>query len=247
MHTSRNLVPPAVRRWVRRQQRRHRLQRVRFGTVDFGDLRRLTPISSAFGLDRGTPIDRYYIERFLSASSDDVRGRVLEMMDDAYTRRFGGDRVSIRDVLHSVPGNPQATIVADLSQDNAIPGDTFDCIICTQTLQFIYEPRAALRQLHRILKPGGVLLLTAHGTSRIARREGVDPWGEYWRFTEQALRRLFAETFPDGRVQVEVHGNVFSAVASLLGLAAEELSPAELDHRDPNFEVLLAVRAQKAV
>lgn len=240
------LVPREVRSWLRAQQRRYRLQWTRVGTVDFGRLRRLSPVSAAFGLDRGTPIDRYYIERFLSASSADIRGRVLEMMDDAYTRTFGGARVTGRDILHSVAGNPRATIVADLSRDNPIPDDTFDCVVCTQTLQFIYEPRTALRHLHRVLKPGGVLLLTAHGTSRIARREGADPWGEYWRFTSQSMRRLFAETFPGARVTVEAYGNVLAAVACLHGLAAEELSGAELDHRDPNYEVLLTVRAAKA-
>lgn len=240
------LVPLEVRRWLRAQQRRYRLQWTPAGTVDFGHLRRLAPLSSAFGFDRGTPVDRYYIERFLSASSADIRGHVLEMMDDAYTRTFGGARVTKSDILHSVAGNPRATIVADLSHDNAIPNNVFDCIVCTQTLQFIYDARSALRTLHRILKPGGVLLLTAHGTSRIARREGVDPWGEYWRFTAQAMRRLIAETFPGARVTVDAHGNVLAAVASLHGLAAEELSHAELDHRDPNYEVLLTVRAEKA-
>jgi len=168
------------------------------------------------------------------------------MMYDAYTRKFGGARVTRSDVLHSVAGNPRATIVADLTADNAIPTDAFECIICTQTLQFIYDFRAALRELHRILKPGGVLLLTAHGTSRIGRREGVDSWGEYWRFTAQSMRRLLAEAFGGGESRIEVYGNVLAAVANLHCLAAEELTRAELDHRDPDYEVLLAVRAVKA-
>jgi SAM-dependent methyltransferase len=239
------LVPVGVRDWMRAQQRRYGLQWARVGTLDFGDLRRVSPVSPVFGLDRGRAVDRHYVERFLAAHAADIRGRVLEFMNDTYTRKFGGDGVTRRDVLHSVAGNPNATIVADLTGDDPVPSDAFDCIICTQTLQFIYEPRVALRRLRDMLKPGGVLLLTAHGTSRIGRRAGVDDWGEYWRFTAQALDRLFAETFPEGDVHIEVYGNVLAAVATLHGLAASELSDAELEYRDPNYEVLLAVRAVK--
>jgi SAM-dependent methyltransferase len=240
------LLPVGIRDWIRAQQRRYGLQWARVGTLEFGDLHRVSPVSPVFGLDRGRTVDRHYIERFLTANAADVHDRVLEMMDDTYTRKFGGERVTRRDVLHSVPGNPDATIVGDLTRDDGFPSDAFDCIICTQTLQFIYEPRLALRQLRRMLKPGGVLLLTAHGTSRIGRREGVDDWGEYWRFTAQSLQRLFGETFVDDDVHIEVYGNVLAAIATLHGLAATELSGPELDYHDPNYEVLLAVRATKA-
>ena len=145
-----------------------------------------------------------------------------------------------------MPGNPKATVVADLTQADHIPADTFDCIICTQTLQMIYEPLAALRHLHRILKPGGVLLATSHGTSRVCRREGVDDWGEYWRFTSQSLTRLAAESFGRDNVNVTVYGNVLAAIAFLHGLATEELTTEELDSLDPDYEVLLALRAIKS-
>jgi SAM-dependent methyltransferase len=240
-------VPARGRAWLRAQQRRYRLQRTRMGTVELGALRRLRPVSRVFALDRGQPIDRYYIERFLSAHSSDVRGRVLEVGDDNYTVAYGGGRVSQSDVLHLTPGNPRATIVGDLTRADPIPSETFDCILLTQTLQMIYEVREALGNLHRILAPGGVLLATAHGISRVARREGVDPWGEYWHFTSQSLRRLFAERFPADRVEIEVYGNVLAAIASLHGLAAEELTSEELDHRDPDYELLIGVRAQKPI
>src|SRR3712207_5592488 len=45
--------------------------------VDFGDLRRTRPLSAQWGFDRGLPIDRYYIEGFLSANAADVGGCVL--------------------------------------------------------------------------------------------------------------------------------------------------------------------------
>jgi SAM-dependent methyltransferase len=168
------------------------------------------------------------------------------MGDDFYTRKFGGDRVTKRDVLHVVDGNPLATIVADLTCADNIPSDTFDCIIFTQTLEMIYDPRAALRHLYRILKPGGVLLSTSGGIKKIGRHEGVDPWGEYWHFTSQAVGRLFQEIFPAANVRVGVYGNVLATVATLHGLAAEELRQAELDYLDPDYEVLITVRAAKS-
>ena len=236
-------LPPGLRRWLRERQHRYRLQWPRRGTVDFGALRRLTPVSRIVGFDRGLPIDRYYIERFLGTHADDMQGRVLEIGDDRYTRQFGTARIRQSDVLHVVPGNPQATIVADLTRADTVPSASFDCIICTQTLQMIVDVEAALRHLARILKPGGVLLATNSGINRICRREGVDPWGEYWRFTTQSASRLLARAFPPANVRAVAYGNVLAAVAFLHGLAAEELTAEELDYHDPDFEVLVAVRA----
>jgi len=219
---------------------RRRLARVRFG-----NLRRLEPFSRVCGFDRGLPIDRYYIERFLFAHTSDIQGHVLEIGDDQYTRKFGGNRVTKSDILHVTEGNPKATIVADLTCANHILSDTFDCIIFTQTLQMIYDVWAALRHLYRILRPGGVLLLTSHGISKICRREGIDSWGEYWHFTTQSIRRLFQETFPAANITVEAYGNVLTGLAFLHGLAANELRREELDYFDPEYEVLITVRAVK--
>jgi SAM-dependent methyltransferase len=147
------------------------------GRIRFGSLRRIVPISREWGSDRGLPIDRYYIERFLRVHGADIRGHVMEIRDDAYTREFGGNRVTRTDVLHAVEGNPQATIVADLACADHIPSDTFDCVILTQTLQFIYDALAAVGTLHRILKPGGVLLATIPGISQSNRR--LERWDDH--------------------------------------------------------------------
>jgi hypothetical protein len=110
----------------------------------------------------------------------------------------------------------------------------------------IYDVNAALRTLHRILKPGGVLLLTSHGISKIGRRIGRDDWGEYWRFTTQSLERLIQENFPGAQASISSYGNIKSAVSFLHGLAAEELSKEDLDLLDPDYEVLLTARVVKA-
>jgi SAM-dependent methyltransferase len=196
-------------------------------------------------MERGRPIDRYYIEAFLKECSPDVKGRALELGDASYIRRFGAERVTQTDVLSYVAGGEETTIVADLTSCPHIPDGQFDCIIFTQALQMIYDLKAAMRELYRILKPGGVLLLTTHGTSKIARRLGKDDWGEYWRLTAQGLDALVSETMPGVKSDVRVYGNVLTATAFLYGLAAEDLTPQELDVVDDDFEVLVAARLQK--
>jgi SAM-dependent methyltransferase len=214
------------------------------GAVRFGDLRRLTPVSSNFGYDRGTPIDRTYIEGFLARNAGAIRGRVLEIGDDAYTRRFGSGHVTKIDVLHVREGNPKATLVGDLTNAPQIPSDTFDCIILTQTLHHIYDVRAALATVHRILKPGGVLLASAPGISQIASDEWGSQW--FWSFTDQSLRRLLEESFGSGNVEIETRGNVLASVAFLEGLATEDLRRDELDRIDPRYPLVVLARAAKA-
>jgi SAM-dependent methyltransferase len=215
------------------------------GLVRYGNLRRLRPISDDWGSRRGLPVDRYYIERFLARQAGDIRGRVLEVRDRSYTVRFGGDWVTQSDVLHKLPGNPEATIVADLEAiPPALPAETFDAIICTQTLQFIYDVKTAVSSLYHSLKPGGVLLITLPTIAQISPHD-MAQWGDYWRFTSLATRRLLEERCPDATVEVGAYGNVLTAVASLHGIASNELRQRELDAVDPNYEFLITARVQR--
>ena len=214
------------------------------GGVDFGDLRRTKPVSSVFGFDRGLPIDRVYIERFLGENSDVIHDRVLEVGDRSYTSRFGGAAVTQSDVLHAVEGSPGATIVADLTHATSIETDTFDCIIITQTLQFVYSIEAAVSEIHRILRPGGTVLCTVPGISQISRYD-MNRWGDYWRLTDLSARTLFETSFRSEDVSVTTYGNVLAATAFLHGIAASELSPDELEVRDPDYQINIAVRATK--
>lgn len=236
-----------ARRYLSREARR-RLARLAVwppvGWVRFGDLRRLKPISSDYGNSRGLEIDRYYIEKFLSEFSADVRGHVLEVKHNTYTTKYGGDRVMKSDVLHPVEGNLDATIVADLTKAEHLPSNVFDAIIFTQTLQVIYDIRTVIAALHRMLKPGGVLLATASGMAQLSL-EDFDRWGEYWRFTSQSARLLFEEEFGVGNISVRAYGNVLAAISFLEGLAVEDLKKEELDAVDRAYEVLIAIRAIK--
>ena len=214
------------------------------GWVRFGQLRRLKPVTTDYGNSRGLEIDRYYIEKFLSDHAADIHGHVLEIKHNTYTLKYGGDRVTRSDVLHKVQGNPHATIVADLSNGDHLPSDTFDTIIFTQTLQFIYDIHSTVATLYRILRPGGILLATMSGMAQISR-EDFEMWGEYWRFTSLSACLLFEEVFPKENILVHSYGNVLAAISFLEGLAVEDIKRKELDSHDPNYEVLIAIRAQK--
>jgi SAM-dependent methyltransferase len=199
------------------------------------------PLCREYGYSRGTPIDRYYIEAFLAEHSADIRGRVLEIGDDAYSRRFGGDRITRQDVLHVQAGHPQATIVGNLTEPGVLPEQAFDCIILTQTLHLIFDMAAAVDQVHRALRPGGVTLVTVPGISPIHGGPWKDSW--YWALTDLALARLLSGPFDSAKVSVTSRGNLFAATAFLHGAAVEEVDKARLDLFDPAYPVTVAARA----
>lgn len=213
--------------------------------VEFASLASLEPVSRAFGLDRGTPINRYYIDKFLAGHAGLIHGRVLEVGGSDYTRRFGGDRVARREVLHAVPGNPAATLIGDLADPATLPADAFDCFICTQTFDCIFAVQQAVQGAHRLLRPGGVLLATLSGLGQISRYD-LERWGEYWRFTTASAARLFEPVFTGG-VEVGSCGNLPAAIAALQGLAVEDLpDPALLDVHDADYPLVVTVAACKA-
>jgi hypothetical protein len=235
-----------LRQWLRPRNSENaaqggaRWQRVRRPAL-LARVQGTAPLSDHWGTDRGTPVDRYYIEKFLQAQRDDIYGHVLEMQDRVYTQRFGS-HLTHSDVLDIDANNPRATIVADLMRADAISDNTIDCMILTQTLQYLYDLHAALGHIHRFLKPGGVLLVTAPSISRvdIALRD-VD----YWRFTLASCEKLFGECFGQENITVRAYGNVLTAMAFLTGMALEELKQQELDLYDERFPVIVSVRAVK--
>lgn len=214
------------------------------GWARLGSLRRLRPISPDWGMERGQPIDRYYIENFLAAHTVDVQGHVLEIGSNTYTRRFGGNRVTQSVVLHVAEQKDVVTLIGDLTTGENMPADAFDCVILTQTLNAIFDVAAAIQTVHRILKPGGVALITVPGISKISRYD-MDRWGYYWSFTTASMMRLMTAVFPPDCVQIAAHGNVLTAIAFLHGLSSQELRRRELDTIDPDYELLITVRAAK--
>jgi glycosyltransferase involved in cell wall biosynthesis len=221
------------------------------GQANFGNLRRLTPISRYWGFDRlhdgelGQPIDRYYIEAFLDNHKQDIKGRVLEIGDSSYTRKFGGDRVLLAEALNADHDIKEATYNnGDLITGMGFPKGIFDCFILTQTLLFIYDIQSAIWNAYDALKPGGVLLATIPGISQICSRE-MELFGDYWRFTSASVKRMFGDIFGESNITVTTYGNVLTASAFLFGLTSHELKIEELNFHDLDYQVIIAVRAIK--
>jgi SAM-dependent methyltransferase len=210
----------------------------------FGTLGRVVPLSQEWGFDRGTPIDRMYISRFLAEFRNEITGRTLEVRSDSYTKEFGV-AVERYDIIDNDSSNGNATFVADLAAADDLLDDQFDCFVLTQTLHLIFDIESALRHAHRILKPGGVLLATVPVVSRIAPRYG--PAMDFWRFTPASCARLFGDQFGPEQVSIRSYGNVFAGIAFLAGVSAEELDSRKLLVTDDSFPVVLGIRAVKGL
>jgi glycosyltransferase involved in cell wall biosynthesis len=235
-------TPSSTLRWLYKMGRNPNFHPP-VGAVRLGDFNRSRPFSTQFGYDRGGPVDRYYIENFLHRQAPSIQGRVLEIGDNDYTLQFGQSQVTKSDILHVHGGNPQATFIGDISDAPHIPSASFDCIILTQTLHLIYNIKSALQTCERILKPGGVLLLTVPGISHIDHDEWGDNW--LWAFTATSIRRLLLEVFPPASVEINTYGNVFIATAFLYGMGASEVTPDQLNFEDPHYQVIITAKATK--
>lgn len=207
--------------------------------------RGIEPMSRVFGFDRGTPIDRHYIDAFLARHAGAIRGTVLEVGGDAYTRRFGAERVTARRVLRPALDEDPLTLVGDLERPGTLPENAFDCFICTQTYNFVFEIGRAIESSHRLLKPGGLLLATAAAIAPVSRYD-MERWGDYWRLTTASARRLLEPLFGNG-IEIGSAGNAFAATCFVQGLAVEDIADrALLDPVDSDYPIIVTMVGRKA-
>jgi hypothetical protein len=209
------------------------------------DINSTYPVSKYFGLDRGTPIDRYYIEDFLQKKNSHIKGRVLEIAESTYSKKFGNN-VSSFEVLYPTDDNPKATIIGDLTNHQSLPINSIDCFICTQTFHCIKDFDIAIKGSFQVLKPEGILLATLPSITQISRYD-MDRWGDFWRFTPLSAKTIFEETFGQGNVEINSYGNCYSAIAFLRGLAIEEIRRSQLDTKDEDYPLVITVVAKKRV
>jgi hypothetical protein len=222
----------------------NRLLSRRFGTLNLGDLRTLQPVSQSFGYDRGTPIRRYYINRFFELNRNRLKGRILEVGDSTYASIYAEPGARI-DVLDPDPASAVATITGNLMTGQGIPRSFFDAIILTQVLHVLSDMHAAVAVAESALAPGGCIIATLPCITQVSRFD-MERWGDYWRVTHRGARRLFENSFPQASIETVAYGNVLTAIASLTGLAAEELTSHELDFSDPDYQVLIGLVAIKS-
>jgi SAM-dependent methyltransferase len=200
----------------------------------------LKPASTKFGFDRGTPIDRFWIEDFLENNKKHIKGTVLEITDPAYTKKYGGKKVKRSDVLDIDSSNKKANINGDLRNLKAIIKDnTYDCVILTHVLGLIDDYASAIIEIKRILKPNGVLLYTGSCLGPILGEK------VYWRFTPNSVKYIFETHFKPSRLKIETYGNVLTGQAFWVGMAQEDLTKYELGYNDPRFPCAVSAIVKK--
>jgi SAM-dependent methyltransferase len=208
----------------------------------WGNLQRTHPFSDRYGFDRGTPVDRALMARFFAQHAELFCGHVLEVGDDTFVRVFRGDRVGAVDIVDIDEENPRATIVADLAAEGSLPAQRYDLVLIAQTLQYIPDTVAALRNCWQAVRPGGTLMVTVPSLSRLD--PGV-PAGDLWRITPGGLEHMLRTAAPGASLKVCALGNLVAAVAFLEGIAAEELRSVDLATDDPRFPLIAAACASK--
>lgn len=203
----------------------------------FGDLGRVHALGG-WGFERGTPVDRWYIERYVASCAPLLRGHALEVQDDVYSSRFGAERVDVVDID---PANPRADVVGDLCLPGTLSPARYDVAVVTQTLQLVPDPAAAVTHLLAALRPGGTLLVTAPVVSRLAGEQ------DRWRWTPAGMRTLLGAVAPAGAdVHVEGMGNGLASRAFLFGLAAEDLDARVLAQTEARYPLLVGARVRLA-
>jgi SAM-dependent methyltransferase len=196
------------------------------------------PRGDRYAFGRGESVDRRYIESFLSDNRGLIRGRCMEVGDDRYTRRFGGDAVQKIDILDIDSDNPKATIIGDLQDLSHVESSSFDCIIVTQVLQFLEDPSAGVRELRRILVPGGSALVTMPTMAPI---DHINL--DMQRFMPLGVSRMFSRFFGGADTVVTSYGNLLTGKAYWSGLAQEDLPQRAWEFDDPTYPVIVGVRA----
>jgi SAM-dependent methyltransferase len=211
----------------------------RRGLPRWGNLRRVKPFSSNFGWDRGTPVDRYYVDRFFERHRAEITGDVLEIDRNIYTRRFGHDLQTVHSIDISPASEP--TFLCDIAHcEEILPAEAYDCVLLPCTLQHFRDLERCLRNVLRLVRPGGVILANAAGLFRLDQ-VGLD----FWRPTPDGWRDLLPRVWPGCTIEVESEGNCLAVVAINLGLALEELQPEELNQNDDRFPVVTHIYCRK--
>lgn len=211
--------------------------------VNWQGLRQLKPLEDDFGFNRGTPVDRYYIEKFLQTHAHFIKGDVLEIGENTYTKKFADAGVH-SEILNYHADDSGNSVAGDLTNPETLPANSADCFICTQTLNFIFDINKAVEGIRHVLKINGTALVTVAGLCQVSKYD-YDRWGDYWRFTDQSVKKVFEKSFGNKNIEVVTYGNVLAATCLLQGITVEDITKAELDHPDLLYQVVIGIVAKK--
>ena len=212
------------------------LYRRAYPVIDAISSMKAEPISRQFGTERGTPVDRRYIEDFLKVNRNYITGDVLEVEDSFYTNKYGTN-VSSAYVLDVSSDASGITFNANLETGEGIKDSIADCFILTQTLMYIFDLATAVDSIYRLLKSGGTALITCSGISQNSRR-CMDDYGCIYNFNADALRRLFGDKERFEILDVGSYGNVKTVTAHIAGLCVEDLDVEDFQYNDKYYPLI---------
>jgi SAM-dependent methyltransferase len=197
---------------------------------------RVLPFSRTFGMERGTPVGRSYVNHFLQANADQVRGKCLEFGNDRYRSCFPrSTSYHVTDVVE----RPGVDYVCDIHSPHCLPKDHFDAVICTQVFEHLAYPEIAARSLFQILAPDGILLLTAPFINPVHYVPT-----DFRRFTPECLEMMLQDAGFDVEI-LDFGGNSLVSTGILLGMVQEDFSRRELQKKDPVYPLNVLIRARK--
>lgn len=202
------------------------------------------PISLQFGTERGTPVDRYYIEQFLKKYSSLIRGDVLEIEDNTYTKQFGKDKVDHAIVMDVSSNDSSISFCANLETGEGIRDEIADCFILTQTLMYLFDVKKAAHNIGRLLKKGGFALITCSGISQNSRR-CMDNYGCYFNFNANVFNQMFREEPSLSVVETGSYGNVKTVSAHINGLCHEDLKKEDYQCNDKYYPLIVYAVVRK--
>jgi SAM-dependent methyltransferase len=196
------------------------------------------PYSRRFGKERGTPVGRYYVEKFLRENADSISGCCLEFGEDRYKSYF--PKITEHKIVDIIE-RPGVDYVCDIHEPKGMPINYFNAIICTQVFEHLAYPEKAAKSLYELMAPGGILLLTA---PFIAPVHYVPT--DYRRFTPECLEMIIGES---GFIveTASFGGNSLVCTGSLLGMVQEDFTINELEKVDPVYPYNVLIRAKKPI
>lgn len=100
-----------------------------------------------------------------------------------------------------------ADVIGDI-HNLPVPDESVKAIICSSVLEHVRDPLQAMREMHRILVPGGRMFLYIPSTYPYHARPGHYP--DYWRFFKDTLEEL-ATGFTE--LHIEKRGGYFTALS----------------------------------